>query len=92
MRFHDELVAPDDLDIPTPSRNPSDRELKMAGQLVETLEAKFDPAKFEDTYRKRLLEYIEAKAKGRLEKLPQRTEAADPDDLMAALEASLGKS
>ena len=91
MRFHDELVAPDDLDIPSPSRNPSDRELKMAGQLVQTLEAKFDPEKFEDTYRKRLLEYIEAKAKGKLEKLPQRTEAADPDDLMAALEASLGK-
>ena len=90
MRFHDELVAPDDLDIPTPSRNPSKRELKMAGQLVETLEAKFDPAAFEDTYRERLLEYIEAKAKGKLDTLPQRTEAADPDDLMAALEASLG--
>jgi DNA end-binding protein Ku len=89
MRFADELVAADDLEIPTPSRNPSDRELKMAGQLVGTLEAKFDPTAFEDTYRKRLLEYIEAKAKGKLDKLPQRTEAADPGDLMAALEASL---
>ena len=89
MRFHDELVAADDLEIPTPSRNPSDRELKMAGQLVATLEAKFDPTAFEDTYRERLLEYIEAKAKGKLDKLPARTEAADPDDLMAALEASL---
>ena len=90
MRFHDELVAADDLEIATPSRNPSDRELKMAGQLVATLEAKFEPAKFEDTYRERLLEYIEAKAKGKLDTLPQRTAAPDPDDLMAALEASLG--
>jgi len=89
MRFSDELVPADDLEIPTPSRNPSDRELKMAGQLVGTLEAKFDPAAFEDSYRKRLLEYIEAKAKGKLDKLPQRTEAADPGDLLAALEASL---
>ena len=89
MRFHDELVAADDLEIPTPSRNPSDRELKMAGQLVATLEAKFDPTAFEDSYRKRLLEYIEAKAKGKLDKLPTRTEAPDPDDLRAALEASL---
>jgi DNA end-binding protein Ku len=89
MRFSDELVAAGDLDIPTPSRNPSDRELKMAGQLVETLEARFDPTAFEDTYRERLLEYIEAKAKGKLDKLPTRTEAADPDDLMAALEASM---
>ena len=91
MRFADELVAADELEIPAPSRNPSDRELKMAGQLVATLEAKFDPTAFEDTYRERLLEYIEAKAKGKLDKLPQRTEAADPDDLMAALEASRGK-
>jgi DNA end-binding protein Ku len=90
MRFADELVAADDLEIPTPSRNPSDRELKMAGQLVGTLEAKFDATKFEDTYRERLLEYIEAKAKGKLDTLPTRTEAPDPDDLMAALEASLG--
>jgi DNA end-binding protein Ku len=89
MRFHDELVAADDLEIPTPSRNPSDRELKMATQLVGTLEAKFDPTAFEDTYRERLLEYIEAKAKGKLDKLPARTEAADPGDLMAALEASM---
>ena len=89
MRFADELVAADDLEIPTPSRNPSERELKMAGQLVGTLKAKFDPTAFQDTYRERLLEYIEAKAKGKLDKLPQRTEAADPGDLMAALEASL---
>jgi non-homologous end joining protein Ku len=61
----------------------------MAGQLVETLEAKFDPTAFEDSYRQRLLDYIEAKAKGKLDKLPQRTEAADPGDLMAALEASM---
>lgn len=90
MRFSDELVPADDLEIPAPSRNPSERELKMAGQLVGTLEAKFDPTAFEDSYRERLLEYIEAKAKGRLDKLPTPTEAPDPDDLMAALEASLG--
>ncbi len=90
MRFHDELVAARDLDVPAPSRKPSARELEMAGKLVQTLEAKFDPQAFEDTYRERLLEYIEAKAKGKLDKLPTRTEAPDPDDLMAALEASLG--
>src|SRR4028119_1985601 len=72
MRFSDELVAAADLEIPTPSRNPSDRELKMAGQLVGTLEAKFDPTAFEDSYRKRLLEFIEAKAKGKIDKLPKR--------------------
>jgi DNA end-binding protein Ku len=89
MRFHDELIAAQDLEIPAPSRKPSERELEMAGKLVQTLEATFDPQAFEDTYRERLLEYIEAKAKGKVDALPKRTEARDPDDLMAALEASL---
>ena len=89
MRFHDELVPAEDLEIPSPSRKPSKRELDMAAQLLESLHATFDATKFEDTYRERLLEYIEAKAKGRLDALPKRTEAPDHDDLMAALEASL---
>ena len=89
MRFHDELVAARELEIPGPSRKPSKQELQMAGKLVESLRAKFDPERYEDTYRERLLEYIEAKSKGKVESLPQRTEAEDPGDLMAALEASV---
>jgi DNA end-binding protein Ku len=93
MRFHDELVAVKDLEISSPSRKPSEKELTMAGKLVDTLEADFKPDDFEDTYRERLLEYIEAKSKGKVQSLPKRTEADDPDDLMAALEASVsGKS
>jgi DNA end-binding protein Ku len=89
MRFHDELVPAKELEIGSPSRKPSDKELGMAGKLVESLEASFEPDKFEDTYRERLLDYIEAKSKGKVEKLPQPSEAGDPDDLMAALEASV---
>jgi DNA end-binding protein Ku len=89
MRFHDELVPAKDLDIPKPSKNPSKQELEMAGKLLESLQGKFEPEKLEDTYRERLLEYIEAKAKGKVESLPKRTEAADPGDLLAALEASV---
>ena len=93
MRFHDELVPVGDLDLPSPSRKPSQQELTMAGKLVESLQADFKPDDFEDTYRERLLEYIEAKAEGKLDKLPQPSEAPESGDLMAALEASLsGKS
>jgi DNA end-binding protein Ku len=93
MRFHDELVPVKDLEIPTPSRKPSSRELNMAGQLVDSLEADFKASDYEDTYRERLLEYIQAKAKGKVSALPKRDEATDPGDLMAALEASIsGKS
>jgi DNA end-binding protein Ku len=89
MRFHDELVPAKDLDIPKPSKSPSKQELGMAGKLLESLQAKFDPEKFEDTYRERLLEYVEAKSKGKVASLPKRSEADEPGDLMAALEASV---
>jgi DNA end-binding protein Ku len=89
VRFCDELVPADDLDIPAPSRKPAKRELEMAGKLLETLQAAFDPTAFEDTYRERLLTYIEAKSKGKVDALAQPTDAQDPDDLMAALEASV---
>jgi DNA end-binding protein Ku len=89
VRFCDELVPADDLDIPAPSRKPPKRELEMASKLLETLQAPFHPSAFEDSYRERLLTYIEAKSKGKVKSLPQPTDARDPDDLMAALEASL---
>jgi DNA end-binding protein Ku len=90
MHFHDELVPAKDLDVPKASKKPSKRELDMAGKLVESLQAPFKPEKFEDTYRALLLEYIEAKAKGKVQSLPKRSEASgDSDDLMAALEASV---
>ena len=89
MHFHDELVAAKDLDIPKPSKKPATRELDMAGKLVESLADSFDPAAFEDEYRERLLEYIKAKSKGKVASLPKRTDADEPSDLMAALEASV---
>ncbi|HET6551184.1 MAG TPA: Ku protein, partial [Solirubrobacter sp.] len=35
MNFHDELVEPGDLDLPRPQKNPSSREIDMAGKLVK---------------------------------------------------------
>ena len=92
MRFADELVSPDKLDIPAPSRKPSDGELKMAEQLVDSLQKQFRPAAFKDTYRDRVAELIKRKAKGEEIQLPEPEEVEAPDDLMAALEASLGNS
>jgi DNA end-binding protein Ku len=89
MRFADELVDPEDMDLPAPSRKPSKREIEMAGKLVETLHERFDPEAFEDSYRERVLALIEAKARGEEPDLPEPAETADSGDLMAALEASL---
>jgi DNA end-binding protein Ku len=89
MRFADELVDADSLDLPSPSRKPSRREVDMAGKLVDSLSAPFDPRKFEDSYRERVLALIEAKARGEEPELPQTPERAGDTDLMAALTASL---
>jgi DNA end-binding protein Ku len=69
----------------------SDRELAMAEQLIESLSTEFDPVKFEDTYRNRVLEMIQRKAAGETELVPapQPVSADKVVDLMAALEASV---
>ena len=92
MRFADELVDPGELDVPSPSRRPSSREIEMAGKLVDSLHDDFTPEDFTDSYRERVRELIAAKARG--EDLPAPDAAPDQDqpDLMAALEASLAKA
>jgi DNA end-binding protein Ku len=89
MRFADELVDPGDLDVPTPSRKPSPREVDMAGKLVDSLHDKFRPDQFKDTYRDRVLELIAMKARGEEPPPPEVEPDGNQTDLMAALEASL---
>lgn len=92
MRFADELVDPDKVDVDEPSKKPAKREIDMAGMLVETLAAKFEPERYEDTYRERVLAVVEAKEKGEEISIPEPDAPDDGDDLMAALEASLKAS
>jgi DNA end-binding protein Ku len=69
----------------------SDRELEMARQLIASLSEEFDPDRFADTYRHRVLDLIEAKAAGRAEVVSPPVVMEDDKvvDLMAALEASV---
>ena len=64
MRFHDEVVEADELDIAKPSKKPTKREVEMATKLVDTLDEKFDADAYEDTYRDAVLALIKRKAKG----------------------------
>src|SRR5947209_5015614 len=92
MLFGDEVLAPDRLDEldAIAEAEASERELRMAQQLIESLSAEFEPSKFRDEYRERVLELIERKASGEeIAVPPQAPEPAAAPDLMAALEASL---
>jgi DNA end-binding protein Ku len=92
MIFADEVVPPGDIDeLPdSDDLHASERELQMAQQLIESLSSDFEPQKYHDEYREKVLELIERKAAG--EEIAVQPEAPAPKkvpDLMAALEASL---
>jgi DNA end-binding protein Ku len=92
MIFADEVVPPDAIDDLPEAKDlkASDREVKMAQQLIDSLSSDFEPEKYHDEYREKVLELIERKASG--EEIVVQPEAPAPKkvpDLMAALEASL---
>jgi DNA end-binding protein Ku len=92
MLFHDEVVPADDIeDLPEGKElKATDRELKMAQQLIDSLTSEFDPTSYRDEYREKVLELIEMKASGQeIAVQPEAPEPAKVPDLMAALEASL---
>ena len=89
MRFHDEIVRGDELDVDTPGKGASKQEVEMASQLVDSLHREFDPSEYDDSYREAVLELIERKAKGEEIEAQAEEPEEETDDLMAALQASL---
>jgi DNA end-binding protein Ku len=90
MRFAPELVPPSRVEIPKPQRKPTKQEIDMAAMLVERLHGPFEPEHYRDEYRDRVLDLVKRKAKGEDIELPEPAEPEPADDLMGALEASLG--
>jgi DNA end-binding protein Ku len=90
--YHDEVIPTTALDgLPGEEVRPSDRELAMANQLIESMSVAWEPERYHDTHRQQVLELIERKAAGEdVTTVPeQEREAGDVVDLVAALEASL---
>ena len=79
----DELQGLEEIDV-------SDREVRMAESLVESLAATFEPEKYRDEYREQVLDLIKIKAAGEEFTMPEVVaEKPKVVDLMAALEASV---
>ena len=91
MLFADEVVSPEELDEkPTARTKVSDREVKMAAQIISSLTTDWDPSRYRDTYRERVEDYLARKAKGEVMEIePEPAEQTKVTDLMAALEESL---
>src|SRR5215218_567054 len=95
LLFGDEVISPDDLDeMPDADEvKAGKREIAMANDLIDSLATEFDPSKYRDEYRERVLELIEHKAEGHEIAVQEpEEEPAEVPDLMAALEASIASA
>jgi DNA end-binding protein Ku len=92
MLFHDEVRPAKDVD--TGGRKPAKAQLDAAKALVEALAADWDPERYRDCYRERLLAVIDRKRKGRKITVPRsdRGDGGPPPDIMAALKESLDRA
>jgi len=91
MRYAEEVLPARDLTAPSGPALDA-KELRMAKELVTALEGKFEPAEFHDDYRERVLQFVEAKAKGKHPRLPiikERATGASLDDQLTKSLAAL---
>ena len=90
LLFTDEIVPTRDIEPILPS-DLSERETEMAELLVDTLSGPFEPERYRDEYREKVLALIESRA-GRARVVEEPEQPAAPhgiDDLLAALKASV---
>jgi DNA end-binding protein Ku len=89
MYFADEIRQTSEIEnVPVRTRvNAS--QLKMAKQLIGSLASEWDPRRYHDEYRERVLKLIRDKAKGKEIVLPEAEETPKVADLMEALRQSI---
>jgi DNA end-binding protein Ku len=88
MLFHDEVRPTKP--IPTGGKKPTKTQLDNAVAIIEELATEWEPERYEDCYRERLMKVIQRKRKRQTIEAPKpEPEPAPVDDLMAALKASL---
>jgi DNA end-binding protein Ku len=88
LRHAGEVIDASALEAPA-GRELSAKEVQMAEQLLRALEGEFDPSEWKDEHRERLMELIEAKAKGKTIPIARGRKKKPADDLDEALRKSL---
>src|SRR5918994_2123402 len=92
MYYADEVREPQALDGDLGTAKLQKAEIEMAKSLVENLSEPFKPEKYDDQYRKELLELIRAKAEGEPLPEPQEEKGGEVVDLMTALRESVERT
>ncbi len=92
MRFIDQIVSPEALDIPKDEKV-SAKELDLAIKLIDQLTTPFHPEEYRDTYSEELMKIIDDKAHGKKPKpVGERPVPTAVPDLMAKLKESLSEA
>jgi DNA end-binding protein Ku len=92
MYYADEVRRPEQLDGDLGKPKLQKAEVELAKSLVENLSEPFKAEKYDDTYRKELLDLINAKAEG--QPLPEQPDEEEGEvvDLMSALRESVERT
>lgn len=91
MYFPDEINEEEEIrGLPDRAPRVTDRELSMAKKLVDSLSTEFEPDKYHDEYREKVLDFLKRKAKGKTVTIEEPVEeTAAVTDLMEALRKSV---
>jgi len=92
MHFATEVLTPEELN--RPATQLSDKELKMAQALIDSMSGEWQPEKYRDQYRDALMEIIESKAKNKELPAPPPSapRATNVVDLVKVLQESINRS
>jgi DNA end-binding protein Ku len=93
MLFADEIRPTDPVRELAGDAKAPKNEVDAAVELIDAMSTDWDPKRYHDHYRERLMNVIEAKAEGATIEAPEEEEVpAEVPDLMAALEATLAEA
>jgi DNA end-binding protein Ku len=90
MYFADEVRTPT-VELPdlATAEDPTDREIKMAQLLIDSMEGSWDPKRYRDTHRQKVEALVEEKSQGKQIVANAGAPVAKVVDLMDALNASI---
>lgn len=91
LRRAEQVVSVSGIEVPA-ARRPDESELKMAEQLVSSIEGDFEPEVWKNEYRQRVRAFIDAKARGRSVKLVKPKRKSAGGNLADLLQRSLATS
>ena len=89
MFYPDEIRPVDEITSLLADVAPRPNEMKMARQLVDSMTERFEPGKFQDEYRRALINLIESKISGIRVETRAEAEREEPQSLIEALKASV---